>query len=238
LELSQRTVLVTGASRGIGASITAGLLAEDCNVVGIARKFELNSDFLNDARFSAIELDLSKLDHIPAKFQKIRRNYKSINALICNAGFGRFGSLEEFSSTQIRDLIDLNLTSQILLTREFLPALKSQGFGDIVFIGSEAALKGGRRGAVYSATKFALRGLAESLREECSGSGVRVSIINPGMVATDFFNELNFQPGKDEDCHLRPDDVYAALKLILTARPGININEIGLSPHRKLIDFK
>jgi len=58
------------------------------------------------------------------------------------------------------------------------------------------------------------------------------------MVATDFFKELSFQPGKDTDCHLLPDDIYAALKLILMARPGININEIELSPHRKLIEFK
>lgn len=236
MKLCQRSILVTGASRGIGAAITAGLLGEGCNVTGIARKF--NGAFSDDDKFEAIELDLSKLDNISSQFQSIRRKSKSIDGLVCNAGFGRFGSLEEFSSTQIRDLVDLNLTSQILLTREFLPSMKVQGFGDIVFMGSEAALRGGKRGAVYSATKFALRGLAESLREECSGSGVRVSIINPGMVATDFFEELNFQPGKDADCHLVPDDIFAALKLILTARPGININEIELSPHRKLIEFK
>jgi len=236
LKLSQRSILVTGASRGVGAAITAGLLGEGCNVIGIARKF--NGAFSDDDKFEAVELDLSKLDNIPAQFQSIRRKFRSIDGVVCNAGFGRFGSLEEFSSTQIRDLVDLNLTSQILLTREFLPSMKTQGFGDIIFMGSEAALRGGKRGAVYSATKFALRGLAESLREECSGSGVRVSIINPGMVATDFFEELNFQPGKDADCHLVPDDIYAALELILTARPGININEIELSPHRKLIEFK
>ena len=236
MKLSQRSILVTGASRGVGAAITAGLLGEGCNVIGIARKF--NGAFSDDDKFEAVELDLSKLDNIPAQFQSIRRKFRSIDGVVCNAGFGRFGSLEEFSSTQIRDLVDLNLTSQILLTREFLPSMKTQGFGDIIFMGSEAALRGGKRGAVYSATKFALRGLAESLREECSGSGVRVSIINPGMVATDFFEELNFQPGKDADCHLVPDDIYAALELILTARPGININEIELSPHRKLIEFK
>jgi short-subunit dehydrogenase len=236
LELSERSVLVTGASRGIGAAITAGLLAEGCRVIGVARNFK--GAFSSADRFEAIELDLSELDNISAQFRSIRRKFGNLNALVCNAGYGRFGSLEEFSSTQIRDLIDLNLTSQILLTREFLPAMKKQGFGDIVFMGSEAALRGGKRGAVYSATKFALRGFAESLREECSGTGVRVSIINPGMVATDFFEELSFQPGKEADCHLLPDDIYRALKLILTARPGININDIELSPHRKLIEFK
>jgi len=236
VNLNERTVLVTGASRGIGASITAGLLAEGCTVIGIARNFK--DAFLADRLFRGIELDLSKLNDLSDKLKKIRRRLGAVDTLICNAGFGRFGSLEEFSSVQIRDLIDLNLTSQILLTREFVPAMKAQGFGDIIFMGSEAAIKGGKRGAVYSATKFALRGFAESLREECSGSGVRVSIINPGVVATDFFEKLNFQPGKAEDCHLLPDDIFGAVKLILTARPGVSINEVDLGPHRKLIEFK
>jgi short-subunit dehydrogenase len=236
VNLNERTALVTGASRGIGASIATGLLAEGCNVIGIARNFK--DAFLAGSHFTGIELDLSKLNVLPDKLKKIHRHSNSVDTLICNAGFGRFGSLEEFSSVQICDLIDLNLTSQILLTREFVPAMKAQGFGDIVFMGSEAAIKGGKRGAVYSATKFALRGFAESLREECSGSGVRVSIINPGMVATDFFEALNFQPGKAEDCHLLPEDIFEAVKLILTARPGVSINEVDLGPHRKLIEFK
>ena len=236
MELSKRNILVTGASRGIGAAISRGLLAEGCKIMGIARRFD--TTFPGDDRFKAVELDLSELDDITQQLKKICRESAPVDGLVCNAGFGRFGSLEEFSSAQIRKLIDLNLTSQILLVREFLPAMKTQGFGDIIFMGSEAALKGGRQGAVYCATKFAVRGFAQSLREECSGSGVRVSIVNPGMVATDFFERLNFQPGKDADCRLVPDDIYAAVRLILTARPGANIDEINLSPHKKLIEFK
>jgi short-subunit dehydrogenase len=236
MDLNKRTILVTGASRGIGASIAAGLLAEGCRVIGVARSFDATPMFKD--RFTGIKLDLSQLANIGSEFHKIRQKFPVIDTLVCNAGFGRFGSLEEFSAAQIQALIDLNLTSQILLVREFLPALKKAGFGDIVFMGSEAGLRGGRRGAVYSATKFALRGLAESLREECSGSGVRVSIINPGMVATDFFENLNFQPGSDEDCHLLSDDIYAAVKLILTARAGVNISELNLNPAKKLIEFK
>lgn len=235
MELNKRTALVTGASRGIGAAISKGLLSEGCQVIGVARC--MGDLFRGDNNFKAVELDLSQLDALPRQLQEIRRESAAVDTLVCNAGYGQFGSLEEFSARQIRGLVDLNLTSQILLVREFLPAMKTQGFGDIVFMGSEAALKGGRRGAVYSATKFALRGLVQSLREECSGSGVRVSIINPGMVATDFFEKLNFQPGKDADCHLVAEDIYAAVKLILTARSGAGIEEINLSPHKKLIEF-
>ena len=67
----------------------------------------------------------------------------------------------------------------------------------MVLIGSEAALAGGARGAVYSATKFALRGFCQSLRQESAAAGIRVTLINPGMVRTDFFDQLDFEPGED-----------------------------------------
>ena len=107
----------------------------------------------------------------------------------------------------------------------------------VLFVGSEAAIKGGRNGAVYSATKFALRGLAQALQEECSASGVRVGIINPGMVNTGFFDELDFRPGDEADQHLVPDDVVEAVLLMLDARQGAVIREINLQPQKRVIRF-
>jgi len=231
-----RTILVTGASRGIGQAICHKLLGESCHVIGIGRNF--GTELADLTGFTPVHLDLSELDKLPKLFSDLRRSNRGIDAVICNAGYGRFGSLEEFSPTQIQQMIDLNLTSQILLIREFLPVLKAHGSGDIILMGSEAALSGGRRGAVYSATKFALRGLAQSLREECSGSGVRVGIINPGMVDTDFFADLSFRPGNDDDAHLIASDVAQAAWLMLTARSGATIDEINLSPQKKVIEFR
>jgi NADP-dependent 3-hydroxy acid dehydrogenase YdfG len=104
-------------------------------------------------------------------------------------------------------------------------------------MGSEAALQGGQKGALYCAAKFGLRGLAQSLREEAAGKGVRVGIINPGMVQSDFFQELDFRPGPEPHQHLLPEDVAAAAMLMLNARPGTAIDEINLSPRSKVIDF-
>ena len=104
-------------------------------------------------------------------------------------------------------------------------------------MGSEAAVSGGKKGAVYSATKFAVRGLAQSLREECAGSGVRVGIVNPGMVNTGFFDRLNFRPGNAPGDHLTPEDVADAVWLMLSARAGAVIDEINLSPQKKVIQF-
>lgn len=236
MQYKQRTLLVTGASRGIGKAISRNLLHKGMIVVGIARRF--NGEETSSSNFITESLDLSKLDRLPQQLQAISERYPEIDGIVCSAGYGRFGSLEEFSPQQIRSLIDLNLTSQILLTRVFMPMFKRRGEGDLIFIGSEAALSGSRKGAVYCATKFALRGLTQSLREECSSSGVRVSIINPGMVSTSFFESLAFAPGVDDKSHLLAEDIAEAVWLILSARPGTVIDEINLSPQKKVIQFK
>jgi short-subunit dehydrogenase len=184
-----------------------------------------------------MELDLSDLDKLPDALRDVSKQHPDINAVVLNAGVGRFGSLEQFSPHQIRQLIDLNLTSHVLLAREFLPKLKKQGISDLVFIGSESALRGGRYGSIYAATKFGLRGLVQALQEECSASGIRVGIVNPGMVNTSFFDELDFRPGDEADQHLLPDDVVAAVLLMLEARPGAVIQEINLQPQKNVIRF-
>jgi short-subunit dehydrogenase len=98
--------------------------------------------------------------------------------------------------------MNLNFVSQSFLAKEFLPALKRKALADLIFIGSEAALAGSRKGSIYCASKFALRGFSQSLRDECAKSSVRVSLINPGMVKTDFFQSLTFEPGEENSSRL------------------------------------
>ena len=230
-----RTLLITGATRGIGRAITDKALAEGCRVIGVSRSGSQDVEPVKE--FTGVSLDLSSIDSLPEALKGLHRQHPEIDGIVCNAGFGRFGSLEEFSPAQVRELIDLNLTASILLAREFLPALKKRSTGDLIFLGSEAAVSGGRKGAVYSATKFAIRGLAQSLREECAGSGVRVGIVNPGMVNTGFFDQLNFRPGDAPGDHLTPEDVAEAVWLMLSARAGAVFDEINLSPQKKVIQF-
>jgi short-subunit dehydrogenase len=131
--------------------------------------------------------------------------------------------------------MDLNFTSQAYVTRVLLPDMKKNGFGHLIFIGSEAALSGGRQGAIYSASKFALRGMAQSLREECASSNIRISILNPGMVKTEFFDDLSFRHGAEPEHYIEPDDVAAVALLALETRRGTVIDEINLSPLKKVI---
>jgi len=232
---TQNTALVSGASSGIGAATALLLLAHGYRVIGIARDFSNCS--ITHEHFKPVCMDLSDLEQLPNRLAVLHKDEPHINSLVCCAGSGRFGSLEEFSYAQINAQINLNLTSHIYLVRALITDIKNFGNGNIVFIGSESALNGGKRGAVYSATKFGLRGLAQSLRQECATNGVRISIINPGMVKTDFFKELDFQHGDATENYILPEDVATAVLTVMEARQGTVFDEINLSPQKKVIRF-
>lgn len=231
-----RKILVTGASRGIGAAVSRRLIDEGMEIVGIGRDFSSWSEIPEGMEI--IELDLSDLEKLPHRMGEIARAHPELNGLVLNAGYGRFGSLEEFSYQQIREMVDTNLVQHLFIARSFLPRIKKLNAGDLIIIGSEAALSGGKKGAVYSACKFGLRGFAQSLRDECSGNGVRVSLINPGMVSTEFFDELNFTPGPDPSNHLRAEDIAETVAMVLKAHPGTVFDEINLNPLKRVIQFR
>lgn len=233
--MKPRTILISGASRGIGHAIAARLLAEGQRVIGLARDF--SGCDLNPPEFQPEPLDLADLAALPARLQDLSRRHPTVDGLVLNAGRGRFGSLEEFSCTQIGELMALNFTAAACLTRTFLPAMKRRGAGDLIFIGSEAALWGGRRGAVYAASKAALRAFARALREECARSGVRVCVINPGLVRTEFYRQQPFAPGAAPEHALTADDVASAVLLVLNYRAGVVVDEIDLGPLKKVLRF-
>ena len=230
---NNRTILVTGASSGIGEATSTTLLQRGYRVIGMARDF--SKVRFDSEQFRAVPIDLSRLDELPARLETLMKDEPAIDGVVCCAGSGRFGSLEEFSYPQISALLDLNLTSHIYLVRALLPGMKKRAAGDIVLMGSESARSGGKRGAVYSAAKFGLRGLAQSLRQECAASGIRVSIVNPGMVKTAFFDELDFQHGDEPDNYILPEDVASAVLTIIEARAGTVFDEINLSPQKKVV---
>jgi len=232
----KRTILVTGASSGIGRAIARHLLQQGHRVIGVSRD---SAKFIRPMdNFSPVQLDLSRLTDIAQKIGELEQAFPEIDAVVFCAGRGQFGSIEEFSYGQIEELMTLNFTSQAFLVKALLPALKRKDHSDLIFIGSEAALKGSRKGAMYCASKFALRGFTQALREECGKSKVRVCLINPGMVKTAFFEQLSFEPG-DEDSHfIKPEDVAEAVSYVLNSRAHIVIDEINLSPLNKVVKFK
>ena len=233
--MRDRHVLVTGSSSGIGRAITEHLLKSGATVIGIARnhnKYQPNSD-----NYKTFDVDVSDLKTLPSSLKEILAEYPKLDGLVSNAGYGQFGGLENNSADQIYSYICANLISHMVITRMVLPHFKGQKRGDIVYIGSEAALDGGKKGSLYCAAKFGLRGFSQSLREECASTNVRVSIINPGMVRTQFFENLDFHPGDEPVNAIEPDDVALVAISIFSARQGTVIDEINLTPLKKAISF-
>ncbi|PCJ24757.1 MAG: short-chain dehydrogenase [SAR86 cluster bacterium] len=229
LDKSKQLVVISGATSGIGLSMSKAMLEQGYQVLGIAR--ELEQTAIEHKNFSYESMDIANISKLQDAISQIVSNIDiPVKALINNAGLGKMGNLEQLSVNDIRLVMDTNFISHAIITKSFLPLLKKQGYGDIIFTGSEAALKGSRQGSIYCASKFAVRGFAQALREECGKSGVRVTIINPGAVRTPFFDELHFEPGSEPENAIEPDDIAEILVTIIEARLGTVFDEITLSP--------
>jgi 3-hydroxy acid dehydrogenase / malonic semialdehyde reductase len=229
----EKCVLVTGASSGIGLAITQRLLHDGYSVLGIARDFSRSK--IDHARFTSYPIDLSKIEDLQKPLDAIRdRHEENLRALIHCAGVGVMGYLEQLSVEQIRYAMNVNFLSHVVVTKTFLPELKKRGRGDVIFVASEAALQGAQQGSIYCASKFALRGFAQALREECSRSGVRVTVINPGAVDTPFFDKLQFRPGAELSNSIAPRDIADVMMMVLQARRETVLDEINLSPLKRV----
>ncbi len=232
----KRTILVTGASSGIGRAVAKNLLQQGHLVIGTSR--DCNKFKTKHKNFSFIEIDFSQLDVIKPIIKLLIKQHPLLDAVIFSAGYGHFGSIEQFSYHHIEQLLAVNFTSQAFITSSLISSLKKKQHSNLIYIGSEAALKGSRKGAIYCASKFALRGFTQALRDECGTSSVRVSLINPGMVKTSFFDKLTFQPGDNKSQALLPEDVAESVNYILNSSRHSDIDEINLNPANKGIKFK
>ncbi len=224
--MSNPKALVTGASSGIGLATARTLFSSGYSVEGIARDFS-NTDF---DQLKTTELDLSQIDDLASGLQQFKT---APDVLVLNAGYGQFGGIEQFSHDQIRRLVDTNLVSNLFLIKHFLPKMKQQGSGDIVLIGSESAVQGAKAGAVYCATKFAIRGLAQSLRADSSTAGIRVILVNPGPVNSDFFDQLNFEPQPGDEFEIPAESVADAIMSALQQPRSVVIDEINMQPIKR-----
>ena len=233
--MKDRHILITGSSSGIGRAISVKLLEEGATVYGIARnhkKFQPDTD-----RYKPVTADVTDLHTIPEKLSDLLVSNPEIDGFISNAGYGSFDNLENFSPERISSYINDNLTSHLVVTRCLLPHFKTRNRGNIILMGSEAALEGAKKGSLYCAAKFGLRGFSQSIRQETSNTDICVTLINPGMVRTAFFDELKFRPGDDDDNAIEAKDIADVVVNILSMRSGTVIDEINLTPQKKVIIF-
>ena len=221
--------VVSGAASGIGLAVSKALLGAGYQVIGIDRRSA--SGALEGNGYRHVELDISNLATCHETLNSLCKALDGpIVLLMNNAGIGKMGFLEQLSVQDLQDSLHVNFLAHAVITRCLLPILKKQTRANIIFTGSEAALRGAKQGAAYCASKFALRGFVQSLREECGKSPVAVSLINPGPVRTPFFEQLHFEPGEAENCAIDPQELARLVLHILSAPDSCNYDEVKLSP--------
>lgn len=188
----RRTALITGASGGIGEQLANVFAQEGFDVILVARNRTKLEDLANvlSARHGiaadVIALDLSAPDSPRLLSEHVDELGLQVDVLVNNAGFADFGFFAGSDLTKQLDMIQVNITSLTELTHRFLPAMVNRGWGRILNVGSTGSFMPGPLMAVYYATKNYVLAFSEAIREELRGSGVSVTVLAPGPVATGF----------------------------------------------------
>ncbi len=223
-------LLITGASSGIGAA-TARLAAGRYRLVLAARRRapleELAAELGGDGEALAVECDVTDWDQVEALAARALEQFGRIDAVFANAGFGATRGFLEESPEHWESMVLTNVLGPALTIRATLPHLLERGDGHFLITSSVA----GRRalpGSLYSATKFAATTIGEALRQELrqmhENEQIKVTLIEPGITDTEFFDD------KPADWALRDEDIAREVLHALTAPPGVEINEILIRP--------
>jgi short-subunit dehydrogenase len=194
IDLNSKVVIVTGASSGIGEATARAFGQAGARVVLAARRLERLETLAHEiqslgpgAQAAAIAADLSQLADIQNLVAQTLQRFGRIDVLFNNAGFGRLGWLETLDPVKdIEAQLAVNLLGVIQTTRQVLPVMIEQKSGHVINMASMSAFVGTPTYSIYAASKFAVRGFSEALRREVAPWGIRVSVIYPGGVATEF----------------------------------------------------
>ena len=181
-----KAILITGCSSGIGLCLARALHRDGCRVFATARQLE-DVALLKAEGFDALQLDLADSDNIQAVARQVLHDTDNqLYALINNGAYGQTGAVEDLSRETLRAQFECNVFGTQELTNAVLPAMRAAGAGRIIHISSVLGLVCMPMRGAYSASKFALEALGDNLRLEVVGSGIQVSLVEPGPVATRF----------------------------------------------------
>jgi NADP-dependent 3-hydroxy acid dehydrogenase YdfG len=229
---SDRILLITGASTGIGRATARAAVAEGYKVVVSARSEQLLEDLvaeLGESSALAVRCDVTEWDQQQALVDSAIEKFGRIDAVFANAGFGGPGGFTQSTPEAWKEMVLTNVYGAALTVRATVDHLK-QSKGHLLLTGSVA----GRRaipGSLYSCTKWAVTAMGEAVRGELAGSGVRVTLIEPGIVATPFWDD-----GKGPlEQPLEEADIAGAVLWALNQPPHVDVNEILMRPSSQAV---
>lgn len=220
-DLKNKNALITGAGKGIGKAIALALAKEGVNVILLARTQDEIENVAAKARSLrvkalAITADVADINSVNTAVEKALAEFKTIDILINNAGIASFGKFLELEPADWERIIQVNLMGTYYVTRAILPNMIERQIGDIINISSTAGLNGNALTSAYSASKFAVLGLTDSLMQEVRKHNIRVTALTPSTVATELSKELKLTDGNPEKV-MQSEDVaeliIAQLKL-------------------------
>ena len=225
--------IVTGASSGIGAAISARLCKMGYEVFGIGRSFgssfaEQFPDVADNPLFHAVVCDLLDTE----KMLKLVRGIAAeatVTLLVNNAGSAYYGLHEELSPKKIQEMVRTDLEVPMILSQQLLRGFKKNK-GCIVNIASVTAQQSNPHGCAYGAVKAGLASFSRSLFDEARKYGVRVATVSPDMTKTELYRNADFTVGEETESYLLPQDVAEAVAYIVGQREGVAVSEVTLRP--------
>ena len=226
-DLTGRVALITGASRGIGAAVAHGLVAQGARVALASRSGDNLG--IEDAVARPCDVrDPAALDSIVA--ETVDR-FGQLDILVANAGVGAYGSFLDLDPEHLEEMIDVNLKGTLYAVRAALPHLLKSDAADIITLASEAGRRGLPYEAVYCASKFGQVGFTRAMDHELRERGVRCTNVCPGGVATDFAMGRGRTPGMPElDGMMTSEDVAEMVLFVLTRPRNHRILEVAMRP--------
>ncbi len=238
--MSQKIVgsvcLITGASAGIGKACALALAQEGASLVLIARRQSRLDELVEmvqsvGGRAVAVVGDVREEETALRAMLAAQEHFGALHILINNAGVGNYKPLIETSAEEYDELMETNVRSTFLFTRHAVPLMMEQGSGTILMLSSMAGIYGFAGEAVYCATKFAQVGFAQALDKELRPYGIKVGVICPGGVKTEFaLGKGRTEEGVAQSGMLDPEDVAGAVLLACTQPAHARIIEIQMRP--------
>jgi NADP-dependent 3-hydroxy acid dehydrogenase YdfG len=238
-DLNGKVAVITGASSGIGAATARMLASEGVHVVLTARRRERIDALKAEIgdRATAIEVDVCDPAQVETLFETVRDAFGGLDLLLNNAGLGYSAAFVDSTFEEWRQMIDTNLVGMLSCTHAAIPLMKGRPGAMIASISSTGGRYGVAGWSVYCATKYAVVGFHETLRKELGSDGIRVSVIEPGAVWTEFGHnvpEVTLRERRQLLDALHPEDVAQSIVYAFAQPPRVLVQEILVRPVRQV----